>query len=74
MLDAAPSRFARRPDSVLAGQLDAARRIIRAAGAQPPPALPSEPSWSAEFERIRWFPMPGEALERLRRVNRQRAA
>jgi hypothetical protein len=73
MLDAAPPRFARAPDSVLAGQLDAARRLIDATDAQPP-ALPSEPSWSAEFERIRWFPMPGEALERLRSVNRQRAA
>jgi hypothetical protein len=74
MLDAAPPRFARAPDSVLAGQLEAARRIIDSAGAQPPAALPSDPSRSAEFERIRWFPMPGEALEGLRGVNRPRAA
>jgi hypothetical protein len=74
MLDAAPPRFARAPDSVLAGQLDAARRIIDAAGAQPPASLPSQPSRSAEFERIRWFPLPSEALERLRSVNRPRAA
>jgi selenocysteine lyase/cysteine desulfurase len=74
MLDAAPPPFARAPDSVLAGQLDAARRIIDAAGAQPPASLPSQPSRSAEFERIRWFPLPSEALERLRSVNRPRAA
>jgi hypothetical protein len=58
MLDAPPPRFARAPEWVLAGQLDAARRTIRAA----PPAGPlREPSWSSEFERIRWFPLPGEA-------------
>jgi selenocysteine lyase/cysteine desulfurase len=74
MLDAAPPRFPGAPDSVLAGQLDAARRIIDAAGAQAPAALPSGPSCSADFERIRWFPMPGEALARLRRVNCPQAA
>jgi hypothetical protein len=45
------------PESALASQLDAARRIIRAAEATPPP----DPALSPEFDRIRWFPLPGEA-------------
>ena len=58
MLDAPPPRFACASESVLAGQLDAARRIICAA----PPAGPfTEAPWSSDFERIRWFPLPGEA-------------
>ncbi len=57
MLDAPPRRFARAPESVLAGQLDAARRILRAA---PPAGPPGQPRWSPEFERIRWFALPGE--------------
>jgi selenocysteine lyase/cysteine desulfurase len=65
MLDAPPTPFARAPESVLAGQLAAARRIIAAAGAAPP-AVVDEPSLGPEFERIRWFPLPGEALARLR--------
>jgi len=67
MLEATPARFAHAPESALAGQLDAARRIIRAAEADPPAVLADEPL-SPELERIRWFPLPGEALARLRRV------
>jgi hypothetical protein len=33
--------------------------MLRAA--PPEPAAP-DPAVSAEFERIRWFPLPGEAL------------
>jgi len=44
-------------ERVLAGQLDAARRIIRGAAPTPPPDPPLSPA----FERIRWFPLPGEA-------------
>ena len=45
------------PESALALQLEQARRIIRAAGTGAPP----DPAVSAEFDRIRWFPLPGEA-------------
>ena len=45
------------PESVLADQLDKARRIIRGAATTPPPDPPLPPA----FERIRWFPLPGEA-------------
>jgi selenocysteine lyase/cysteine desulfurase len=48
------------PESALAGQLDDARRIIRAVDAAPPTA-PPDPVLAPEFERIRWFPLPGEA-------------
>ena len=46
------------PESVLADQLDAARRIIRGAAPTPPPDPPLSPA----FERIRWFPLPGDAV------------
>ena len=45
------------PERALAGQLDEARRIIRASRGAAPPADPALPP---EFERIRWFPLPGE--------------
>ena len=48
------------PESALASQLDDARRIIRAVDAAPPTA-PPDPGLAPEFERIRWFPLPGEA-------------
>jgi selenocysteine lyase/cysteine desulfurase len=67
MLDAATPRLARARESVLTSQLVAARRIIRAAGANPPDVV-DEPSLGAAFERIRWFPLPSEALARLCRA------
>jgi selenocysteine lyase/cysteine desulfurase len=54
-------------DRVLTGQLDAARAIIRAVEAHPPAGPLDDPEVSHEFERIRWFPLPGEAITRLRR-------
>jgi hypothetical protein len=45
------------PEGALARQLDDARRIIRAA----PRSAPADPALSPELERIRWFPLPGEA-------------
>jgi selenocysteine lyase/cysteine desulfurase len=48
------------PESALRGQLAAARRIIRAVEAAPP-ACPADPWVGEAFERIRWFPLPGEA-------------
>jgi selenocysteine lyase/cysteine desulfurase len=49
------------PESALAGQLDEARRIVRAINLAPPPP-PSDPVLSPGFERIRWFPLPGERV------------
>jgi selenocysteine lyase/cysteine desulfurase len=51
-----PAPLPTAPDSVLAGQLQAARRILSLAGDQP--AI--DPALSDEFERIRWFPLPSE--------------
>ena len=57
-LDAPASALRTAPERVLAEQLDEARAVMRA---DPPRAAP-DPDVSAEFERIRWFPLPGEAL------------
>ena len=66
-LDGAPPRFATAPESVLAGQLEAARRIIDALPAAAAGAVRSTiRRVSEEFERIRWFPLPGEGLAPLR--------
>jgi selenocysteine lyase/cysteine desulfurase len=47
------------PESVLPEQLAEARRIIRAAAEAD--WAPRAPAVSGDFERIRWFPFPGEA-------------
>jgi selenocysteine lyase/cysteine desulfurase len=48
----------REPDRALARHLDAARRIIDSVDATPPAA----PVLPPEFERRRWFPLPGEGF------------
>jgi selenocysteine lyase/cysteine desulfurase len=48
-------------DTVLAGQLDAARAIIAAMTERPPDPL-DDPPIGDDLERIRWFPLPDEAL------------
>jgi hypothetical protein len=53
------------PESALRDQLAAARRVIRAVEAAPPDC-PADPWVGEAFERLRWFPLPGEALARLR--------
>jgi len=57
------------PESVLPGQLQAARRIIAAVQGRPPAGPLDQPELSDDFERIRWFPLPSEALARLRAAN-----
>ena len=54
-----PGRFssATAPESVLAVQLEEAQRIMLAAEPAPAADAPLTP----EFERVRWFPLPGEA-------------
>jgi selenocysteine lyase/cysteine desulfurase len=52
--------------ALLARYLDEARQILREAETAPPDEPPRDPAVTAEFERARWFPMPGEAFEELR--------
>jgi selenocysteine lyase/cysteine desulfurase len=61
-----PWSLAAQPESVLARQLAEARRIIREVEAAPPTAPLGDSTVTPEFERIRWFPLPGEAVARLR--------
>ena len=46
------------PESVLARQLEAARRIISAVEIAPSTTAPVDPPLSPAFDRIRWFPLP----------------
>jgi selenocysteine lyase/cysteine desulfurase len=64
-LGLAPPR-AKEPESALRRHLEEARRIVRDVEARPPGAAPSHPPLPATSERIRWFPLPGEALAQLR--------
>jgi hypothetical protein len=61
LADAQVPRVTRDPERELARQLEHARRILLAGAAAPCPA-DRGPALSPEFERIRWFPLPGEAL------------
>jgi hypothetical protein len=54
------------PERVLAQQLREARRVIAAAEATPPPAPERYPTTGEAFERVRWFPLPSEALAQQR--------
>jgi len=65
LLHAPARRFARAPESVLPAQLNIARSILRAAGAQPAAERHDGTPCSPDFERIRWFPLPDEGLARL---------
>ena len=66
VLTVTPAPLATAPESALADQLEAARQIIADLEVHPPTGpLPDQPM-SPDFERIRWFPLPGEALTQLR--------
>jgi selenocysteine lyase/cysteine desulfurase len=52
------------PESVLPSQLKAARQIVASVQADSASATLDDPQLSEEFERIRWFPLPSEGLER----------
>jgi hypothetical protein len=62
------------PESALAGQLQQARELIAALDARPPSRCAGDPPLSDAFERIRWFPLPGEALEQLHARARRRCS
>ncbi|HUO74398.1 MAG TPA: aminotransferase class V-fold PLP-dependent enzyme [Solirubrobacteraceae bacterium] len=66
LADARIPRRAGDPNHILTQSLERARDIISAFQAQLPPTPVPDPTLSPEFERIRWFPLPGEALEQLR--------
>jgi len=61
------------PDSVLADQLEAARQIIADLETHPPSGPLADHLVSPEFERIRWFPLPGEGLTQLRATRPEHA-
>jgi len=50
---------------VLAGQLTAARRIVGALRARPPTGPLDDPLLGEEVERIRWFALPADGLDRV---------
>ena len=50
------------PESVLPGYLREARRILRELDYSAAAATASDPPVPPRFERIRWFPFPGEAF------------
>ncbi len=54
-------------ESLLAGHLEEAGRIVSEVEAHPPADVAPAAEVSADFERLRWFPMPHEALAALTR-------
>lgn len=66
VLTGTPAPLATAPESVLVDQLEAARLIIAELETHPPAGPLTDQVVSPEFERIRWFPLPGEALRQLR--------
>jgi selenocysteine lyase/cysteine desulfurase len=58
-------RQATAPESVLPGYLEEARRLVAEVEAGPPALAAPTPRCSAEFERLRWFPLPEDALAAL---------
>jgi hypothetical protein len=53
-------------EDALPRYLDEARRIVAAIEADPPQAAAEDVAVSQEFEAMRWFPLPAEALRALR--------
>jgi selenocysteine lyase/cysteine desulfurase len=61
-----PSRHSSAPESALPGYLEEARAIVAKAVAGYGSETPEAVAFPPEFERLRWFPTPAEALEELR--------
>jgi selenocysteine lyase/cysteine desulfurase len=66
LADAVIPRALAWPDHALTHHLDEARLLVRTIEAVPPYPPADDPMVSEELEQIRWFPLPGEALARLR--------
>jgi len=60
------SRHRTEPESALPGYLDDARRIIAATHDEFRELAIQEGARTADFEELRWFPLPSEVLEELR--------
>ena len=54
------------PESVLGSYLDEATRIVEEAVAEAGKLNIQDPELPNDFERLRWFPLPGEVLSDLR--------
>lgn len=59
-----PDHRRRAPEADFAGYLARARYILDDAASGPPPEPPRRPSVTADFEHLRWFPLPHEVLKR----------
>ena len=60
------SRHSTEPEWTLPTYLDEARRIVKESVAEYATWEPIEdPPLNADFEQLRWFPLPGEALDKL---------
>ena len=53
---------AKEPESALAQYLDEARRIVDEVASRRPSSVGPSPALSADFETLRWFPLPHEVL------------
>jgi hypothetical protein len=60
------SRHATQPEWALPGYLEEAQRIIAATTDEYRTLSIDDPVRTADFEELRWFPLPGEVLEELR--------
>ena len=60
------SRHATEPEWVLSSYLEEARRLLDEAPQHLSDALVRDPQLSEDFEHLRWFPLPSEALAELR--------
>jgi hypothetical protein len=69
----APSPLPRASEDVLPQQLAAARSLVASLEERPPTDRLDDPPPIDEFEAIRWFPLPAEALARLHDRDRHAA-
>jgi selenocysteine lyase/cysteine desulfurase len=65
LADAPVPHTIREPAHALFERLEDARRIVGAIEVRPPREDEADPELSPQFERIRWFPLPHEAVARL---------
>ncbi|MEZ4439922.1 MAG: aminotransferase class V-fold PLP-dependent enzyme [Polyangiaceae bacterium] len=61
-----PSSHAREPERVLSSYLDEAKKIFARDRESLASTQIDDPTLSADFEHLRWFPLPGEVLAELR--------